>query len=298
MTVTRPARATTDRPPRARSSTTSRGLVEALRTAFHRSAIDGGGTGGRGRVLRRHRGDAVGSVAGGRRRQRWRPGRLQRRRPHLVHRHVRGGDRVGERPAHRRHRQRHRPGHRGGRDAAAGVGARHPHGHARSAEDSPRSRRCGSLAGSAWPPIVGGGPPRPATLVLVAPSLVLAITANLFAQHAVAASRLLDPRCRVDLVPLHEGGVHPRRDDHPARAAARRAAARSRCSCRSERWRTCRRAWRRATGSLAPAARAAGWIGVLAVGGRRWRSAPASGDSRWSADERGEESVSTSGLTP
>ena len=35
--------------------------------------------------------------------------------------------------------------------------------------------------------VVAGGPPRPATLVLVAPSLVLAITANLFAQHAVAA---------------------------------------------------------------------------------------------------------------
>jgi ABC-2 type transport system permease protein len=36
--------------------------------------------------------------------------------------------------------------------------------------------------------IVGDGPPRPSTLLLTAPSLVLAITANLFAQHAVAAS--------------------------------------------------------------------------------------------------------------
>jgi ABC-2 type transport system permease protein len=35
--------------------------------------------------------------------------------------------------------------------------------------------------------VVSDGPPRPATLLLVVPSLVLAITANLFAQHAVAA---------------------------------------------------------------------------------------------------------------
>ncbi len=42
-------------------------------------------------------------------------------------------------------------------------------------------------AGSLLSTIVAGGPPRPATLVLVAPSLVLAITANLLAQHAVAA---------------------------------------------------------------------------------------------------------------
>jgi ABC-2 type transport system permease protein len=44
------------------------------------------------------------------------------------------------------------------------------------------------LAGAVVATIVGDGPPRPSTLVLVAPSLVLAITANLFAQHAVAAS--------------------------------------------------------------------------------------------------------------
>ena len=43
-------------------------------------------------------------------------------------------------------------------------------------------------AGAVVAMIVGDGPPEPSTLVLVAPSLVLAITANLFAQHAVAAS--------------------------------------------------------------------------------------------------------------
>ena len=43
------------------------------------------------------------------------------------------------------------------------------------------------IAGGVVATIVGDGPPRPATLVLVAPSLVLAITANLFAQHTVAA---------------------------------------------------------------------------------------------------------------
>jgi len=44
------------------------------------------------------------------------------------------------------------------------------------------------LSGAVVATIVGDGPPRPATLVLAAPSLVLAVTANLFAQHAVAAS--------------------------------------------------------------------------------------------------------------
>ena len=44
------------------------------------------------------------------------------------------------------------------------------------------------LSGAIVATIVGDGPPRPATLVLAAPSLVLAVTANLFAQHAVAAS--------------------------------------------------------------------------------------------------------------
>ena len=44
------------------------------------------------------------------------------------------------------------------------------------------------VAGGVVATIVGDGPPRPATLVLAVPSLVLAITANLLAQHAVAAS--------------------------------------------------------------------------------------------------------------
>jgi ABC-2 type transport system permease protein len=44
------------------------------------------------------------------------------------------------------------------------------------------------VAGGIVATIVGDGPPRPATLLLAAPSLVLAITANLLAQHAVAAS--------------------------------------------------------------------------------------------------------------
>jgi ABC-2 type transport system permease protein len=43
------------------------------------------------------------------------------------------------------------------------------------------------IAGCGVATIVGGGPPRPATLALAAPSLVLAITANLLAQHGVAA---------------------------------------------------------------------------------------------------------------
>lgn len=43
------------------------------------------------------------------------------------------------------------------------------------------------VAGALLSTLVAGGPPRPATLLLVAPSLLLAITANLLAQHAVAA---------------------------------------------------------------------------------------------------------------
>ena len=97
--------------------------------------------------------------------------------------------------------------------------------------------------------------------------------------------RLLDPRRRVDLVPLHEGGVHPRRDDHPARAAARRAAAASRCSCRSGRWPTCRRASRPGSGSRGCSLEQLFWIGVLARRRVAARSEPASDASRWSADE-------------
>lgn len=43
------------------------------------------------------------------------------------------------------------------------------------------------VAGGVLAFVVAHGPPRPATLLLAAPSLVLAITANLLAQHAVAA---------------------------------------------------------------------------------------------------------------
>jgi ABC-2 type transport system permease protein len=42
-------------------------------------------------------------------------------------------------------------------------------------------------AGAIVATVVAGGPPRPATLLLTAPALVLAIIANLLAQHAVAA---------------------------------------------------------------------------------------------------------------
>lgn len=42
-------------------------------------------------------------------------------------------------------------------------------------------------AGGLLATVVAGGPPRPATLLLAAPSLALAIVANLIAQHAVAA---------------------------------------------------------------------------------------------------------------
>jgi ABC-2 type transport system permease protein len=43
------------------------------------------------------------------------------------------------------------------------------------------------IAGAAVSAVVAGGPPRPATLLLAAPALLLAITVNLLGQHAVAA---------------------------------------------------------------------------------------------------------------
>lgn len=43
------------------------------------------------------------------------------------------------------------------------------------------------VSGALLSTFVAGGPPRPTTMLLVAPSLVLAITANLLAQHAVAS---------------------------------------------------------------------------------------------------------------
>lgn len=44
------------------------------------------------------------------------------------------------------------------------------------------------VAGGLLAALVAGGPPRPVALVLAVPSLALAITANLLAQHAVAAA--------------------------------------------------------------------------------------------------------------
>ena len=44
------------------------------------------------------------------------------------------------------------------------------------------------VAGALLATVVAGSPPRPAALLLAAPSLVLAVVANLIAQHAVAAA--------------------------------------------------------------------------------------------------------------
>jgi len=44
------------------------------------------------------------------------------------------------------------------------------------------------VAGGLLATVVAGGPPRPAALLLAAPSLVLAVVANLIAQHAVAGA--------------------------------------------------------------------------------------------------------------
>jgi len=51
----------------------------------------------------------------------------------------------------------------------------------------PRLAACG-VAGAAVATISGGAPPRPAALLLAAPSLVLAVACNIVAQHAFAAS--------------------------------------------------------------------------------------------------------------
>ena len=46
---------------------------------------------------------------------------------------------------------------------------------------------CLWLAGGVLASVVAGGPPRPSTLLLAAPSLVLAVVANVLGQHAAAA---------------------------------------------------------------------------------------------------------------
>lgn len=51
----------------------------------------------------------------------------------------------------------------------------------------PRLAAC-AVAGGAVATVTAGGPPRPAALLLAAPSLVLAVTCNIVAQHAFAAA--------------------------------------------------------------------------------------------------------------
>ena len=201
-------------------------------------------------------------VARGGGRQRRRPRRLHGRRPHLVHRHVRGGHRalntrliedigndIGTGAVAV---ELLRPASVLGVRVATEVGA------------ACRGSRCCCVAGACCATIVAGPPPSTAG---AAPRRCRARARHHREPRRPARlrrRRLLDPRRRVGVVPLPEAGVHPRRDAHPARGAARRAAARRDapavpgdglrpgparvrhvepgcCSCRSAGWSCCRR---------------------------------------------------------
>ena len=183
MTLTRAADDATDR--RVRSSTTRRGLVEALRTAFHRGAIDGGGL----VVAVAFYVVIVATLSG-----LWR-----------VAVDANGGDLAGYSAlaltwyiitseaaivsVNAKHIEDV------GNDIAQGTVAvellrpASVLGIRMATEVGRGLPKVAALfvAGAVLATVVSDGPPRPATLVLVVPSLVLAITANLFAQHAVAA---------------------------------------------------------------------------------------------------------------
>jgi ABC-2 type transport system permease protein len=172
-------------PPPRRPSTTRRGLVEALRTALHRSAIDGGGL----VVAVAFYVVIVATLSG-----LWR-----------VAVDANGGDLAGYSAlaltwyiitseaaivsVNARHIEDV------GNDIAQGTVAvellrpASVLGIRMATEIGRGLPKVAALfvAGGMVATVVSDGPPRPATLLLVAPSLVLAITANLFAQHTVAA---------------------------------------------------------------------------------------------------------------
>ena len=168
-----------------RSSTTRRGLVEALRTAFHRGAIDGGGLvvavafyvvivatlSGLWRVaVDANGGDLAGYSALA---LTW---YIITSEAAIVSVNAKHIEDVGNDIAHGTVAvELLRPASVLGIRMATEVGRGLPKVAALF------------VAGGLLATFVSDGPPRPATLVLVVPSLVLAITANLFAQHAVAA---------------------------------------------------------------------------------------------------------------
>ena len=262
---------------------TRRALSTAVRTAFHRSAIDGGGM----VVAIAFYVVIVATLSG-----LWR-----------VAVDANGGDLAGysavaltwyiitseaaivsvNARAHRGDRHRHRAGHRRGRDAPPRVGDRRPDGDA----GRPRPAAGRGALGRRW----GGGDDRRRRTA--APVDARAGGAEPRArdhrQPLRAArrrrQRLLDPRRRLHLVPLHEGGVHPRRDDHPARAAARRARGLRRAAALPGDGVRAGAARVGLLGAVAP--RRAGGVDRRARRrGRRRLPLAANGDSRWWAGER------------
>ena len=204
-------------------------------------------------------------------RHRWRA--TTRRRPHLVHRHVRGGHVALAVPHDRERRRRHRrrarsPASCCGRRRCSACASRRPSGAA-----LPRLGACLAVGVAASLLIVGRAARPGRARLLAASPCVLAVACNVACQHAFAAGRVLAPRRRVDVVPLPEVRVHPRRHADAARGAARLAGGGRRASCPSRRWPTSRPGWRRATSSPSCCALQAGWL-VVAHRPRRCRLRP------------------------
>ncbi len=225
-----------------------RGQVEALRERDAPHALSTGVAWWWRCLLRRDRGHALRALAGGGRRQRRRPRWLRPWPHHLVHRHLRGGHRVGRRPP-----------------TSRTSGATSPR--------APWRWRCCDrppCSASGWPPrwagassavavlwatgalvaaVVAGGPPRACHPAARCPQPGAGHRRQPPRSARGGGRGLLAARRRVDVVPLPQGRLHPRRDDHPARAPARRRAAGRSAAARSVPWPTCRPAWHRATGS-------------------------------------------------
>ena len=179
-----------------------------------------------------------------------RGGRLQRHRPHLVHRHVGG---------HHRLALNARMIDDIGADIASGavsVEMLRPASVLAVRVATELGRAVPRLAcivpvGFVLASLTSGAPPSWPALALAVPSIALALAANVVAQHTFAAERVLAAQRGHGLVPLPEARLRARRHAHPARGAAPVGSRAPPVSCRSAPWRTRQLGSRRATWSPA-----------------------------------------------